>query len=179
MNGTVVKVLRVREELRLWFTTLASAAIYATFIVTFVFQVARVEGTSMAPTLSDHDRLVVNKLIYRLWEPHRGDIVMLYYPVDPNKSFVKRLIAEPRDTVRITDGHVFVNEQQLADAYVSQENRSYEDWGPQTVPDGYYFVLGDHRNNSSDSRVWGFVPKKYIVAKVQVRWWPIPTAKVF
>jgi signal peptidase I len=169
----------VRDELIAWFKTLASAAVYATLIVTFGFQVARVEGMSMAPTLEDQDRLIVNKLAYRIGEPHHGDIVMLYYPIDPNKSFVKRVIAEEGDTVRIVDGHVFVNEAPLDDSYVPDEFRDHNDWGPQVVPEGYYFVMGDHRNNSSDSRHWGFVPKKYIIGKVQIRWWPIPTAKVF
>jgi signal peptidase I len=169
----------VRDELIAWFKTLASAAVYATLIVTFGFQVARVEGMSMAPTLEDQDRLIVNKLAYRIGEPHHGDIVMLYYPIDPNKSFVKRVIAEEGDTVRIVDGHVFVNETPLEDSYVPDEFRDHNDWGPQVVPEGYYFVMGDHRNNSSDSRHWGFVPKKYIIGKVQIRWWPIPTAKVF
>jgi signal peptidase I len=169
----------VRDELIAWFKTLASAAVYATLIVTFGFQVARVEGMSMAPTLEDQDRLIVNKLAYRIGEPHHGDIVMLYYPIDPNKSFVKRVIAEEGDTVRIVEGHVFVNEAPLDDTYVPDEFRDHNDWGPQVVPEGYYFVMGDHRNNSSDSRHWGFVPKKYIIGKVQIRWWPIPTARVF
>ena len=169
----------VRDELIAWFKTLASAAVYATLIVTFGFQVARVEGMSMAPTLEDQDRLIVNKLAYRIGEPHHGDIVMLYYPIDPNKSFVKRVIAEEGDTVRIVDGHVFVNEAPLDDSYVPDEFRDHNDWGPQVVPEGYYFVMGDHRNNSSDSRHWGQVPKKYIVGKVKVRWWPIQDAKLF
>ena len=171
--------MRLRDEVILWLKTFGAAVIYATFIVTFGFQVARVDGISMAPTLQDHDRLIVNKLIYQVWEPHRGDIVMLYYPVDPNKSFVKRVIAEEGDTVRIVNGVVSVNGIQLDDAYVLPENRSFEDWGPETVPAGYFFVMGDHRNNSSDSRHWGMVPKKYIIGKVQIRWWPVPSARVF
>ena len=178
-SRTAERLALVRDELIAWFKTLASAAVYATLIVTFGFQVARVEGMSMAPTLEDQDRLIVNKLAYRIGEPHHGDIVMLYYPIDPNKSFVKRVIAEEGDTVRIVDGHVFVNEAPLDDSYVPDEFRDHNDWGPQVVPEGYYFVMGDHRNNSSDSRHWGFVPKKYIIGKVQIRWWPIPTAKMF
>jgi signal peptidase I len=170
---------RAGEELVAWVKTLASAAVYATLIVTFGFQVARVEGQSMAPTLHDQDRLIVNKLLYRLTEPRRGDIVMLYYPVNPDKSFVKRVIAEEGDLVQIVNGRVFVNEQQLADEYVPQEYRGHDDWGPQVIPDGYYFVMGDHRNNSSDSRNWGFVPKKYIIGKVHLRWWPLPAATMF
>jgi signal peptidase I len=153
--------------------------VYATLIVTFGFQVARVEGQSMAPTLQDQDRLIVNKAVYKLSSPGRGEIVMLYYPVNPDKSFVKRVIAEEGDTVKITDGRVFVNDLPLDDSYVPTEYRSHDDWGPQVIPDGYYFVMGDHRNNSSDSRHWGMVPKRYIIGRVQVRWWPIPEAKLF
>ncbi len=169
----------VREELLAWIRTLASAAVYATLIVTFGFQVARVEGQSMAPTLQDQDRLIVNKLTYRLGAPRRGDIVMLYYPVNPDKSFVKRVIAEEGDTVRIVDGRVYVNDIPLDDEYVPSEYRSHDDWGPQMISEGYYFVMGDHRNNSSDSRHWGLVPKKYIIGKVLVRWWPLPEATLF
>ena len=169
----------VGETLVAWFKTLASAAVYATLIVTFGFQVARVEGQSMAPTLQDQDRLIVNKLAYRLHDPQVGDIVMLYYPLDPDKSFVKRVIAEEGDTVRIVDGRVYRNEVHIDDSYVLEEYRSHDDWGPEVIPEGYYFVMGDHRNNSSDSRHWRFVPKKYIIGKVQVRWWPLPDARMF
>jgi signal peptidase I len=170
---------RIGEELLAWFKTLASAAVYATLIVTFGFQVARVEGQSMAPTLADQDRLIVNKLAYQLHDPHIGDIVMLYYPIDPKKSFVKRVIAEEGDVVRIENGRVYRNEVPINDDYVLPEYRSHDNWGPQVIPDGYYFVMGDHRNNSSDSRHWGMVPKKYIIGKVQLRWWPLPKAHVF
>jgi len=168
-----------RDEIIAWFKTLASAAVYATLIVTFGFQVARVEGQSMAPTLEDQDRLIVNKLIYRLAEPRRGDIVMLYYPLNPDKSFVKRVIAEEGDTVRIVDGQVFVNDVPLSDEFIAEEFKSHDDYGPTVIPEGYAFVMGDHRNNSSDSRHWGFVPRKYIIGKVQVRWWPLPSSRVF
>ena len=174
-----LRVGRLAEEAVAWLKTLASAAVYATLIVTFGFQVARVEGQSMAPTLADQDRLIVNKLAYRLGEPHVGDIVMLYYPLNPEKSFVKRVIAEEGDQVRVVDGRVYRNDVPMDDAFVPAEYRSHDDWGPQVVPEGYYFVMGDHRNNSSDSRHWGFVPKKYIIGKVQLRWWPLPEARVF
>jgi signal peptidase I len=169
----------VKDELVAWFKTLASAAVYATLIVTFGFQVARVEGQSMAPTLADQDRLIVNKLAYRMGEPRKGDIVMLYYPINPDKSFVKRVIAEEGDEVRIVDGHVYVNDVPMSDDFVPLEYRSHDDFGPMRIQDGYYFVMGDHRNNSSDSRHWGLVPKKYVIGKVQLRWWPIPNARVF
>ena len=171
--------VRMGREVMTGLQTLISAAVYATLIVTFVVQVARVDGLSMAPTLEDHDRLIVNKLVYELGKPRPGDIVMLYYPLNPEKMFVKRVIAEEGDTVRIVDGHVFVNDLSLHDDYVPAEFRSHDDYGPEVVKQGYYFVMGDHRNNSSDSRHWGPVPKKYIVGKVKVRWWPIQAARIF
>ena len=171
---------RVGEELLAWVKTFASAAIYATLIVTFGFQVARVEGKSMEPTLQDQDRLIVNKAVYQFFgDPQPGDIVMLYYPRDPDKSFVKRIIAKEGDTVRIEDGQVFVNEVPLPAAIVTQEFRSRENHGPEVVQESYYFVMGDHRNNSSDSRHWGQVPKKYVIGKVQLRWWPLSEATLF
>ena len=172
---------RLVDEFVAWLKTLASAAVYATLIVTFGFQVARVEGQSMAPTLQDQDRLIVNKFAYLslVGEPQVGDIVMLYYPNNPDKSFVKRVIAKYNQRVRIVDGKVYVNDVPVDDSFVPEQYRSHEDWGPEIVPEGYYFVMGDHRNNSSDSRHWGFVPKKYIIGRVQLRWWPVPDARTF
>jgi signal peptidase I len=171
---------RIAEEVVAWLKTLASAAVYATLIVTFGFQVARVEGQSMAPTLADQDRLIVNKAAYRFFEePQIGDIVMLYYPLNPEKSFVKRVIAKEGDQVRIVNGRVYRNDVPINDDYVPPEYRSHDDWGPEIVPEGMYFVMGDHRNNSSDSRHWKWVPKKYIIGKVQLRWWPLPHARLF
>jgi signal peptidase I len=174
-------IARIGEELVAWFKTLVSAAVYATLIVTFGFQVARVEGHSMAPTLEDQDRLIVNKLEYRLpnHDPAFGDIVMLLFPNDPDKSFVKRVVGEPGDTIRSVNGHVYRNDDPVPDDFIPEEYRSYDTWGPEIVPEGYYFVMGDHRNNSSDSRTWRYVPKKYIIGKVQLRWWPLSEMRIF
>ena len=136
------------------------------FIAKYPFQLSHNVGHAMEPALQDQQRVIVNKLAYRIGEPHRGDIVMFYYPIDPNKSFVERLIAEEGDTVRITDGRVFINEAQVDDSYVPEKLRDHSNWGPQVVPEGYFFVMGDNRNKSSDSRHWGWVPRKYIVGKV-------------
>ena len=174
-----ISFARIGEELLAWFKTLLSAAVYATLIVTFGFQVARVEGQSMVPTLEDQDRLIVNKLAYRLGDPRVGDIVMLYYPEDPSKSFVKRIVAEPGDTIKIVDGRVLRNDVPLADDFIPEKYRDHDNLGPFVLPRGYYYVMGDHRNNSSDSRTWGYVPKRYIIGKVQLRWWPVNSAKVF
>ena len=169
----------IGREAVAWVKTLLSAAVYATLIVTFGFQVARVEGHSMAPTLANQDRLIVNKFAYLIGSPRPGDIVMMLYPKEPDKSFVKRIIAEPGDTVEIKDGRVYVNDVELADDFVDPSYRSHDDHPRLEIQPGYYYVLGDHRNNSSDSREWGEVPKKYVVGRVQLRWWPIFDARVF
>ena len=170
---------RIVGEVLTWVKTVASAAVYATLILTFGFQVARVEGQSMATTLADQDRLIVNKLAYRIGEPRVGDIVMLYYPLQPEKSFVKRIIAAEGDEVRIVDGKVYRNDELMDDSFIPREFRSHDDWGPRVIAEGYYFVMGDHRNGSYDSRHWGLVPKKYIVGRVDLRWWPVPNARIF
>ena len=174
-----------------WFKTLFSAAIYATLIVTFGFQVARVEGKSMEPTLQDQDRLIVNKAVYHFsdWrivgplvgarDPEPDDIVMLKYRHEPEKAFVKRIVAGPGDTVRIENGAVYINEVRRPDAEIPPEFRSHEDRGPEVVQEAFYYVMGDHRNNSSDSRHWGQVPKDYIIGKVQIRWWPLGDMTLF
>jgi signal peptidase I len=95
----------------------------------------------MAPTLEDQDRLIVNKFADHIGDPRRGDIVMLYYPLDPDKSFVKRVIAEENDMVRVVDGRVFVNDVPVSDDYVAPEYRDHDEWGPQVIPEGYYFVM--------------------------------------
>jgi len=143
----------------------------------FVFRVVRIEGQAMSPTLRDQDRAVVNKLAYRGKPPHRGDIVMLRYPLEPSRLFVKRVIAQGGDQIEIRSGRVFVGDRPSDESYVLPEHRSAENWGPQVVPDGYYFVMGDRRNNSSDSRHWGFVPAGYILGKVTFRWWPAADAR--
>ena len=184
-SAMVDSVRRPRPWRRIWqeivatAQTLVSAAVYATLIVTFGFQVARVDGLSMEPTLEDRDRLIVSKLVYELGDPRPGDIVMLYYPPNPEKMFVKRVIAKEGDIVQLIDGRIYINDTPVADDYLPEEWRSHEDFGPQEIQPGYYFVMGDNRNNSLDSRTWGSVPKKYIVGKVKFRWWPIQDAKIF
>jgi signal peptidase I len=170
LDGTSLWLNRLGEELVAWLKTLASAAVYATLIVTFGFQVARVEGMSMAPTLQDQDRLIVNKLAYRIGDPKVGDIVMLYYPLKPEKSFVKRIIAEEGDQVRIVDGRVFRNDVQLDDAFVPLEYRSHDDWGPQVIPEA---TIRDGRPSGTTvptAAPLGFVPKVQNHRKVQLRW---------
>ena len=158
-----------------WTVVLVVAACLLVTIVagpTLGFQFARVEGQAMAPTLNNQDRLIVNRWAYTFSAPSRGDVVMLRYPGDRSKLFVKRVVAAGGDTVRIDDGRVFVNDVALDDAYVAEDGRSHETYGPQEIAAGHYFVLGDRRNNSSDSRHWGLVPEDDIVGRVAVRWYP-------
>ena len=157
-------------------TTFTLTPVLTSFVTTYLFQAARVEGQAMSPTLNDQDRLIVNKRVYRDGDPAIGDIVMLRYPVDPRKQFVKRVIASGGDEVQIVDGIVFRNGGRVDETYVPEANRSRDHWGPQVVPERSYFVMGDRRNNSSDSRHWGFVPREHIVGRVTVRWWP-PSAR--
>jgi signal peptidase I len=172
---------RLAEEFVAWFKTLASAGVYATLIVTFGFQVARVDGHSMAPTLQDQDRLVVNKFAYLTYvgEPKVGDVVMLYWPNDPTKALVKRVMAAEGQWVRMVNGRLFVDDEPVNDAFVSDAYRGHDDYGPVQIREGFYFVMGDHRNASSDSRSWGDVPRRYIIGRVQVRWWPLADARTF
>ena len=168
-----------KRGLRASLKTLPAAAACVTVILAFGIQTARVHGQSMAPTLADRDRLIVNRFVYRMGEPRRGDIVMFYHPRDPDTLFVKRVIATEGDQVRIVDGRVYLNDVPMRDDFLPPEYRSHDDYGPIAVRTGCYFVMGDHRNVSSDSRHWGEVPKKYIVGKVQLRWWPLPQARIF
>jgi signal peptidase I len=156
-----------------------SASACAALLMGYTVQLARVQGQSMAPTLADEDRLIVDKLAYRIGNPTPGDIVMFYAPAGRGQIFVKRIVAQPGDLVRIQAGRVFINDRLLNDPYVIAPFRSHENWGPYRVPDGYFVVMGDHRNRSSDSRHWGPVPRDAIIGKVHARWWPIAQASLF
>jgi signal peptidase I len=123
--------------------------------------------------------LVVNKLAYQVHDPEVGDVVMLLHPNNPEQSLVKRVVAAPGDTVAFREGAVVLNGVVADEDFVSVDLRSFEDRGPVVIPDGFYFVLGDHRNNSSDSRAFGPVPKKYILGRIQIRWWPFADARSF
>jgi signal peptidase I len=153
-------------------------AVFMLFLV-FVAQPVVVEGTSMLPTLHEGERLIVNKLIYykiqRFSWGHieRGDVVVFWYPRDPDRSYVKRVIGLPGDTVEIRNGIVYVNGQIMHEFYLDENyNQAEGNLAPKKVEDHYYFVMGDNRDNSSDSRIWGLVPEKYVYGKVMFRWFP-------
>jgi signal peptidase I len=147
--------------------------LFCFFLVTFVAQAFRVQGTSMLPALEDGERIIVNKLAYRFGSIGRGDVVVFWYPRDPSVSFIKRVVGLPGDVVELREGVLFVNGQAAAEGYVSPRFRDHDDVGPVQVPRGYYYVLGDHRSSSNDSRNWGEVPEKYIYGKALARFWPL------
>ncbi|MDH3494036.1 MAG: signal peptidase I, partial [Acidobacteriota bacterium] len=144
----------------------------------FVAQPVVVEGTSMVPQLENGERLLVNKLIYydiesfRWGHIERGDIVVFWYPKDPTKSYVKRVVGLPGETVAIRNGVVYVDGVELSEPYIDIEhNQALPNSPPVEVDDFHYFVMGDNRDNSSDSRIWGVVPSKYIYGKAFFRYW--------
>jgi signal peptidase I len=162
-------------ETRLLVRDLVFALMFATLMVVFVIQPVKVEGTSMLTRLQDGDRIFVNKMIYYgLPKLSRGDIVVFWYPNDPSKNYIKRIIGLPGETVEVRQGRVLINGLELVEPYLeSQLNVGHMNQQPINVKDHYYFVMGDNRDNSSDSRFWGLVPEKYIYGKALFRYWPL------
>lgn len=160
-------------ELKSWSRDILFAIAIAIFIVIFVIQPVKVEGTSMQPQLADQDRIFVNRFIYRFRDIDRGDVVVFWYPRDHSKSFIKRVIAEPGDTVEILRGQVYINDERLEEPYLQPEFRDLQSYPKVFVPPGQYFVLGDHRNSSNDSRNWGFVERSLIYGKAIFSYWPV------
>jgi len=151
---------------------LSVAVLFCFFLIAFVAQAFRVQGTSMEPLLHDGERIVVNKFVYRFHHIERGDVVVFWYPRDPSVSFIKRVVALPGDQVEIRSGQLFVNGQRVPETYLPAAFRDSDSFPPAEVRKGYYFVLGDHRRSSNDSRTWGEVPEKYIYGRAVFRFWP-------
>jgi len=164
---------RAAPVLAVWARDLIISLAISAFIIIFLYQPVKVEGTSMMPSLDDQERIFVNKFVYR-WEPiERGDIVVFRYPRDPSKSYIKRVIGVAGDRIRIDAGQVFVNGAPIEEDYVPAmyaDERSY----PETVvPPLSYFMLGDHRSMSNDSRDFGPVKEGYIYGKAVFGYWPM------
>jgi signal peptidase I len=160
------------REFRIWGRDVAIALGLAVFIIVFLYQPVRVEGTSMAPLLSDQERIFINKFVYHFEPIHRGDVVVFWYPLDTSKSFIKRVIGLPGDTIDIRAGVLYVNGKQVPESYVPPSYFDDSSYGPYTVPPDAYFVMGDHRDSSNDSRIFGAVPRKYIYGKAVFAYWP-------
>ncbi|HEV2708467.1 MAG TPA: signal peptidase I [Pyrinomonadaceae bacterium] len=167
-------------EARLLVRDLAIALMIAALVVVFVVQPVKVEGTSMLPRLHDGERIFVNKLIYYgLPKLDRGDIVVFWFPNDPEKSYIKRVIGLPGETVEMREGRILINKRELEEPYLDpQRNVTQGNLSATYVKAHYYFVMGDNRDNSSDSREWGLVPEKYIYGKALFRYWPLTEASI-
>jgi signal peptidase I len=167
-------------EARLLLRDLVFIVMGIALLLVFIVQPVEVEGTSMLPRLHDGERIFVNKLIY-YGLPHitRGDIVVFWYPNDPSKSYIKRVVGLPGETVEVRGGHVIINGHEINEPYLDpQLNQSRANLPPVTVKEHYYFVMGDNRDDSSDSRRWGLVPEKYIYGKAMIRYWPPMSASL-
>lgn len=160
-------------QLRVWMRDLAVSLCLAGFVILFLYQPVKVEGTSMEPRLTDQERVFINKFIYRFESVERGDVVVFWYPKDVTKSFIKRVVGVPGDRVEMRAGELFVNGGRVAEPYLAADFRGEDSFSPVLVPSGEFFVLGDHRTSSNDSRSWGTVPQKYIYGKAQLVYWPV------
>lgn len=155
-----------------WLRDIFISTAVSVFIIVFIYQPVKVEGTSMMPGLDDQERIFINKFIYR-WEPiERGDVVVFRYPQDPTKSYIKRVIGIAGDHIRIDEGRVYVNGEQLYEPYVRLSYRDDRSFPETTVPADSFFVLGDHRNMSSDSRDFGAIPQQSVYGKAVFVYYP-------
>ncbi len=163
----------LRHEIRMWTRDLLIAIGLALVIIVFLYQPVKVEGTSMAPLLSDQERIFINKFVYRFEPIQRGDVVVFWYPLDRTKSFIKRVVGLGGETVEIRQGAVYVNGIVVPEPYVPRQYEDLSDFGPVRVPKDSYFVMGDHRISSNDSRVFGPVASRYIYGRAVFAYWPV------
>jgi signal peptidase I len=176
--SVVVETRRSGSGLGLWLRDLLISAIASVLIITFLYQPVRVEGTSMLPRLEDRDRLFINKFVYHLSAIERGDVVVFHYPRDPEKSYIKRVIALPGDRLRIDRGVVWLNGVPQTEGYVPEEYRDSRSMAEMVVPRDAYFMMGDHRSISSDSREFGPVERGLVYGKAVFVYWPTRDAGV-
>jgi signal peptidase I len=151
---------------------LAIAVVVCVLLITYVIQAFKVQGTSMSPELRDGERILVNKFLYYFDDIERGDVVVFWYPEDPQLSFIKRVVALPGETIEIRSGAVFINGNLIQEPYVAGANADLRSFPPHEVRPGHFFVLGDNRKGSNDSRSWGLVPERYVYGKAFLRIWP-------
>jgi signal peptidase I len=158
-----------------WFRDLALSVVIAVVVILFLYQPVKVEGTSMKPGLVDQERIFINKFEYRfgLADISRGDTVVFLFPRDPTKSYIKRVIGVPGDSVEVVNGTVFVNAKPLTEPYVPDEARDQVSMPRTVIKPSEYFVLGDNRRFSNDSRTWGMVPREDIYGKAVFGYWPL------
>ncbi len=158
-----------------WVRDLTLSLIIAGVVILFIYQPVQVEGTSMEPTLVSQERIFINKFTYRfgIEKVERGDMVVFWYPEDGRRSYIKRVVGLPGEEIRIERGVVYVGGRPLREDYVPDEYRDRGNMEPLVVAPGHYFVLGDHRNSSNDSRAWGRgISRNQIYGKAVFVYWP-------
>jgi signal peptidase I len=165
--------VRAVTGIGVWLRDLVISLAISAFIIIFLYQPVKVEGTSMMPSLEDQERIFVNKFVYRLEPIERGDVVVFRYPRDPSKSYIKRVVGTAGDRIRIDAGEVFVNGQALDESYVPAEYADFRSYPDMVVPPHSYYVLGDHRSMSNDSRDFGPVNQSFIYGKAVFGYWPM------
>jgi signal peptidase I len=158
-----------------WLRDLAVSVVIAIIVILFLYQPVKVEGTSMTPALINEERIFINKFVYRFGfsDIARGDTIVFWAPEDPSRSYIKRVIGVPGDVIEIADGTVILNGQRLEEPYIIDANRDRTSMTRRVVEAGRYFVLGDHRNSSNDSRSWGTVARDAIYGKAVFVYWPL------
>jgi len=151
------------------------SVVLAAFLIVFIYQPVKVEGTSMMPGLNDQERIFINKYEYKfgVGSIERSDLVVFHFPLDRSQSYIKRIIGIPGDWVQIDDGRVYLNGVRIDEPYVPDEYRDHISVSRRQVEPGQYFVLGDHRSSSNDSRMWGFVDRSDIYGKAVFVYWPL------
>ena len=163
----------LHRELKAWARDLVIALGLAMIIIVFFYQPVKVEGTSMAPLLSDQERIFINKFVYHFEPIERGDVIVFWYPLDRSKSFIKRVVGLPGDQVEVRSGRVYINGKPFRESYVPPQFVDMSAYGPFRVPIDEYFVMGDHRISSNDSRVFGAVPSRFIYGRAVFAYWPV------
>ncbi len=171
--GRPVPPHSLRNEIRVWTRDLLIAIGLALVIIVFLYQPVKVEGTSMAPLLSDQERIFINKFVYRFEPIERGDVVVFWYPLDRSKSFIKRVVGLPGETVEIRQGALYVDSKNIPEPYVPAQYEDLSDFAPVRVPKDSYFVMGDHRISSNDSRAFGPVESRFIYGRAVFAYWPV------
>jgi signal peptidase I len=156
-----------------WVRDLVVSLVTAGVVIVFLYQPVKVEGTSMMPRLVDQERIFINKYLYQIEAIERGDVIVFRYPYDETKSYIKRVIGLPGDEVTVVNGEVFINGERLDEPYLIDEYRDRQNHPTVEVPADEYYVLGDRRNSSNDSRVWGPVPRNFIYGKAVFVYWPV------
>jgi signal peptidase I len=159
-------------DVQVWARDILISIVIAAVVIVFLYQPVKVEGTSMMPWLEDQQRIFVNKFVYRFENIHRGDIVVFRFPLDPTKSYIKRVVGMPGDVIAIADADLSVNGERFEEPYVPAEYHDRGSYPPLKVPPGNYYVLGDHRNTSNDSRSGWTVPQANVIGKAVFAYWP-------